>query len=591
MTLSDLAPLANHLWQSTLGVAAVWLLTLALKKNRAAVRYWLWFAASVKFLIPFAVLVSLGSQIGWQRAPVADTAQPQWSHVAENIGRPFSIAAPGGQAVASPGANPLPLILFSVWLCGFLVSIGFWFRWWRQIRAAQKEAKALALGLPIPVLSSPDRIEPGVVGIFRPVLLLPEGIAQRLTPTQLTTVLAHEMHHVQRRDNLTAAIHMLVEAVFWFYPLVWWIRTRLVEERERACDEAVLRLGGEAEAYAEGILSVCKFYVESPLVCISGISGADLKKRVVRILARARAEKLNSGRKILLAVAAILAVAAPLIYGFIDSPQMSAQTTPQPSVESVPSFEVASIKPDHSMNVGFSVNMSPDRFTATGTTTKFLIKFAYNVRDFQVFGGPGWVDSETYDIDAKEEDSLAQKLQKLSFDDKMDQIRPLVRSLLADRFKLKINQETKELPVYGLVIAKNGPKFQEWSPRDPSPFKGSDAPAPGGSWVRVGRSEAVGQRIRMAALVRLLSERLGRIVLDKTGLTGEYSFALKWAPDENPPIFKGAYGQTSASPPPSDSFGPSIFTAVQEQLGLKLESQKGPVEVLVIDHVEKPSEN
>jgi beta-lactamase regulating signal transducer with metallopeptidase domain len=93
-----------------------------------------------------------------------------------------------------------------------------------------------------------------------------------------------EMCHVRRRDNLTAANHMVVEAAFWFYPLVWWIRARLVEEREQACDEAVLQSGSDAEVYAEGILNVCKFYVESPLACVSGISGADLRKRVVRIM-------------------------------------------------------------------------------------------------------------------------------------------------------------------------------------------------------------------------------------------------------------------------------------------------------------------
>ena len=100
-----------------------------------------------------------------------------------------------------------------------------------------------------------------MVGIFKPVLLLPEGIAERLTPAQLEAILAHELRHVQRRDNLTAAIHMLVETIFWFHPLVWWIRARLMEERERACDEGVLRLGSEPQVYAESILKVCEFYL------------------------------------------------------------------------------------------------------------------------------------------------------------------------------------------------------------------------------------------------------------------------------------------------------------------------------------------
>src|SRR5207247_4024707 len=132
----------------------------------------------------------------------------------------------------------------------------------------------------VEVRSSPGLLEPGVVGLFSPILLLPEGIAERLTPPQLEAVLGHELCHIRRRDNLTSAIHMIVEAVFWFHPMVWWIGARLVEERERACDEAVLSLGSEPHDYAEGILNVCKSYLESPLSCVSGVTGSDLKERI-----------------------------------------------------------------------------------------------------------------------------------------------------------------------------------------------------------------------------------------------------------------------------------------------------------------------
>ncbi len=110
------------------------------------------------------------------------------------------------------------------------------------------------------------------------------GISERLTPPQLDAVLAHELCHIRRRDNLLAAIHMLVEALFWFHPLVWWLGKKLVDERERACDEEVLRLGGEPHIYAEAIVNICKLYMESPLVCMSGVTGSDLKKRVEAIL-------------------------------------------------------------------------------------------------------------------------------------------------------------------------------------------------------------------------------------------------------------------------------------------------------------------
>ena len=181
-----------------------------------------------------------------------------------------------------------------------------------------RTASHMALVADVPVLSSPSLLEPGVFGAIRPVLLLPEGITDRLTAPQLKTVIAHEMCHVRRRDNLTAAIHMLVQAAFWFHPAVWWIGTRLVEERERACDEAVLQAGNEAHVYAEGILNVCKFYVESPLACVSGVTGADLKKRIVRIVNAPRA-KIGFRRKLLLSLAGLLSVAVPVAFGLVQA--------------------------------------------------------------------------------------------------------------------------------------------------------------------------------------------------------------------------------------------------------------------------------
>jgi hypothetical protein len=171
-----------------------------------------------------------------------------------------------------------------------VVTFSWWRRWW-GIRAAMRAGSPLDLAVDVPVLSSPAMLEPGVFGIFRPVLLLPEGITDRLAPAHLEAILAHELCHVRRRDNLAAAIHMAVEAIFWFHPLVWWLGARLVEERERACDEEVLRLGGQPEVYAESILKTCQFYLESPLVCMSGISGSDLKKRIVRIMTHAIGKK------------------------------------------------------------------------------------------------------------------------------------------------------------------------------------------------------------------------------------------------------------------------------------------------------------
>jgi CheY-like chemotaxis protein len=175
-------------------------------------------------------------------------------------------------------------------------------------------------------LESGGLLEPGVVGLWRPILLLPAGIAERLTPPQLKAVLAHELCHIRRRDNLTSAIHMIVEAVFWFHPLVWWIGARLIDERERACDEEVLLLGCNPQVYAEGILNVCKLYVESPLECVSGVTGSDLKKRIEAIMTNRIVLRLNFVKKVALVAAGMAAVAAPIVVGMMNPPSIRAQS-------------------------------------------------------------------------------------------------------------------------------------------------------------------------------------------------------------------------------------------------------------------------
>jgi RND family efflux transporter MFP subunit len=351
MNLADLSPLANHLWQSTLFAAAAWLLTLALRRNRAAVRYWIWLAASVKFLIPFSWLIDAGSHFGWRASPAV--RQPQFSLVVDEMSRPFTLPAPAARlaGLAHAPGNLGENLLLGAWLCGFMIGVIYWLRWLQQVRASRRTATPLDLNmlnvnLPIPAMSCAARLEPGVFGIRKPVLLLPEGITERLTPEQLEAVIAHELCHVRRRDNLTAAIHLVVETVFWFHPLVWWIRTRLVKERERACDEEVLRLGSEPQVYAEAILNVCKLYLESPLLCVSGVTGSNLKKRIQTILTGSVAGDLNFAKKVVLATAGMAAVAVPIVIGMMHVPAMRAQWQP-PAVDTTPIAQ-SGLAPDQS---------------------------------------------------------------------------------------------------------------------------------------------------------------------------------------------------------------------------------------------------
>ncbi|HEV8413505.1 MAG TPA: M56 family metallopeptidase [Bryobacteraceae bacterium] len=572
--------IADHLWQSTLFAGVVWLLTLVLRKNHARVRHALWLAASIKFLVPFSLFIALGSQFQWRTTPTV--ARSNVYVVMDQVSQPFT--APAIAATAQPLPSPFPAILSSIWACGVIgITCAWWVRW-RRIRAAVRAGKPVNLELPIRAISSPTLWEPGVFGIFRPVLLLPEGIFERLTPAQLNAVVAHELCHVRHRDNLIATTHMFVETVFWLHPLVWWIGKRMVEERERACDEVVLRLFGEPKAYAEGILNVCKLYVQSPLTCVSGVTGANLKKRLETIMTHRAALGLNLGKKMALAVAALAALALPIVVGMMHA---------QSPATAAAKFEVASIKlntrsspvdPGNgpvsiiTLNFlrGIAYSSRGGRFNMERVPLTFLIELAYNVKDAQLLGGPSWATSDRYEVSAKAEDNAT-----------FEQMRPMLRSLLADRFKLELHRETKEAPAYELAAARGGLKIiaskescTTVDPNSPPPPPNPKSPPPCGSvrraLLRSGeRIEAFG--ISMPKLIEMLSDTVGRTILDKTGFTEMFDVHLEFATDEA--ISNGL------------SAGPSIFAALQEQLGLRLESAKRPGEFLVIDHAERPSEN
>ena len=327
--------LANHLWQSTLFVAGVWLINLTLRENRAAVRHALWVAATLKFLIPFSFLAAIGRQFQWPGTPLP---APGVSVLVGAIGQPFgtpSMAHP----LSSPADSSMGAVLFTVWMFGFFASLLWWLTRWLQIRRVVHLARPLNLNVPMRVVQHQGQWEPGVFGIFKPVLLLPEGITDRLSTEHVQSLLAHEWCHVRRCDNLTSGIQMFVEALFWFYPLVWWIRLRLIDEQERACDEAVLRNGSDPQVYAESILKVCECYLTSPSMCISGITSSNLKKRIGDIMKNRVARKLSLTRALLLAVAGVAALAGPIILGSARAALVgpeSALATASPAPGAVP---------------------------------------------------------------------------------------------------------------------------------------------------------------------------------------------------------------------------------------------------------------
>jgi len=532
----------------------------------------------------------------------------------EQVSQPFtqptiSRATP---SIASPNLIHLPpALLAATWLCGFLVILFVWYARWRQISATVRQAAPLREGREVVALrrlesigEMPKRIEvrlsraslePGIFGITRPVLLWPEGISERLEDAHLEAILAHELWHVRRRDNLAAVMHMVVEAIFWFHPLVWWLGVRLVDEREQACDEEVLELGSDRHVYAESILKICEFCLESPLDCVSGVTGADLKKRIVRIMTERVARRLNFSGKLLLSVGGLVSVVVPVVFGLVNGTASRAESQSQNTSANAYVYEVASIKPNKSGSDYNSLRGSPDGFTATNITLRTLIREAYAVEDHQITQTPSWLNSERYDIQAKADKSTIEELQKLGPDERKLERQRMLQALLADRFKLSVHFETKQGPAYALVIAKNGPKLHEAKPGESyaDGIKGFDGLPIGPHRTRMASGELTVQALPMATVAQLLSMHLGRTVLDETRLMGNYDFTLRWTPEQGETaVFNGPEGsQLRADSIPAEFSGPSIFAALQEQLGLKLESQKGPVEILVIDHIEKPSEN
>jgi uncharacterized protein (TIGR03435 family) len=269
---------------------------------------------------------------------------------------------------------------------------------------------------------------------------------------------------------------------------------------------------------------------------------------------------------------------------------IAASVFAQPAA-SGPQFEVASIKPSAPGQPGTFIRMAPGgRLNINNMPLKEMIVIAWRIQPFQILGGPAWMDSAHYDISAKPEDAS-----------KRSDVPLMLQALLADRFQLKFHRETKELSVYALVLSnkdgKLGPgltQTKEGSCTPIDPTKPPPAPEPGKlpalgcGGMQMGPATVKGAGIPIANLIPMLSRILGRTVIDKTELKGNFDISMQWTPDESQvPQFQ----PDGPKPPPSDTTGPTIFTALQEQLGLKLESQKGPVDMFVIEHVEKPSEN
>jgi beta-lactamase regulating signal transducer with metallopeptidase domain len=419
--------LLDHLWQSTLFCGAIWLLTLALRGNGAGVRHGLWVAATVKFLVPFSALFSLGALISF--ATPTDAGPP-------TFGVDMAVAAP----VISPAISlrdaardPAPALLIGLalaWFAGALLVAARWARAWWAAESITRAARP-APGAPADVRITEADIEPAVARVIRPVVLLPAALLTRLEQSQLDAVIAHERAHIARRDNLFSHAQRLVETLFWFHPLVWWIGRRLVDERERACDERVLDQGHDEAAYAEGILAVCRhsFSAAHSTATASALSG-DLSLRIRHILLNARPHALGALKAAALSFATIAVAAGPLAAGAIDD----AARRHAAFVTNTRLLDDATIYVRPAAGPG-SLDFGADTHEVhvRNSTLRELVAVAYDVKPYNVSGGGDWLDSTRYEIRA-ESSAL------LSDPDKLDPrvLRGVVNKLLESRFDLLV---------------------------------------------------------------------------------------------------------------------------------------------------------
>jgi uncharacterized protein (TIGR03435 family) len=277
-----------------------------------------------------------------------------------------------------------------------------------------------------------------------------------------------------------------------------------------------------------------------------------------------------------------------------------AQQLPAQPQSSAPSsayeYEVATIFPSKPGGNAVGLLPSPNGLIARNATLQMLVTAAYGVQNYQVSGGPSWFTSDRYDIDAKMQASVADALQKLTPAQRTIARQQMLQALLADRFKLSIRRATSELPVYSLVISKNGSRIKPANSGDAylDGLRDREGHARGAGATMIGVNNGAltltGQAVPIANLIKLLAPYVDRPIVDKTGLTGNFDFYLQFTANQGSLQASGGDG-SSGAPPSSDTNAPYLLTAVQEQLGLKLESSRGPVEMIVIDRVEKPSGN
>jgi uncharacterized protein (TIGR03435 family) len=447
---------------------------------------------------------------------------------------------------------------------------------WQQVLG--RIGARIGISRPVRLMVSALVQAPVVVGWLRPVVLVPVGALAGLPPEHVEALLAHELAHIRRHDYLVNMLQSVAEAVLFYHPAIWWVSGHLRNERELCCDDVAVSVTGDALTYANALAEweSCR---PDRLQAALAANGGSLADRIARLLGHSRPPARNGLGPGVFTISILLLAAAYGVFG-----QQAAR----------PEFQIASVKPNTAtVHRGMMVLPQPGgRFTAENAPLLMIMQNAYAVQAYQVVGGPSWINSERYDIEAKPEGEVDRKQMWL-----------MLQTLLADRFKLTLHREMRELPLYALSVTRS-PKLTP--PKEvgcvaltsdaPPPPPGPGQAGPCGRVV-IAMSPAglkmEGSKVTMSELVRVLAMVMGRPVIDKTEFTAEFEVHLEFTPDESTMGLPGARGPRDPGGPAiaTDPDRPTVFAALQEQLGLKFSPDKGPVEVLVIDHVERPTAN
>jgi uncharacterized protein (TIGR03435 family) len=594
-----------------LALGAVW----GGRRLRASVRHFIvasTFAAIA--VLPFAAMLAPPVELpAWRSTIVVDAAHAAWT---ETLPVPPARAAVAGQPTPSVRQQPLALTtaLAASWLIGailFLVPVGITLWGMRRLRrtshpwpAGDRLARVVAseAGVTQPVaLFLHDAVTtPMTCGLFRPVIVLPADATQ-WTEEGMRCALVHELEHIRRADWPVHVAARILCAVYWFHPLAWMAWRRLCLEAERACDDAVVR-AEDGTAYAQQLVTLARRRVKAyAQPALSMANASDLSARVAALLDDTqRRGRLRAPTACALGAAAavLMMTIAPLRAGTPGVVQVPAATAKRPA------FAVVSIRRNTSgVDEAYSRLQPGGRIVVVNQTVRTLLLFSYGLRPQQLAGGPDWLDKDRFDIIAQAESEIPPV--------PPGTIGPghlMMQQVLVDRFNLEVRTEKRELPIYALTLARSGGQLgPRISPaqRDCASLmqevlkgaQGGGAPpavprlADGrpacGLTQRPAEGRIFAGGTSLANLAGILSGRVGRIVEDRTGLTGFFDFDLEFAPDPTPSAAGG--GPANVAPAAGDR--PSLFTALEEQLGLRLQPQRAPVEVLVIDRVEPPSEN